>query len=251
MKAVKKFKKLLVKKRPELMEGIFGRASRFVQPPLSISKLGRSQSDDVDDRKPVEAALTSEGIHHDIAVSDSMKRLPEQIDQAEPSRPTKWAERLGLKAPKSHDESPPETHKEAGKGHAHNPLEDTLILGIGAGESDDTPLEQGEFSQVSESPGAVDINVYEKAYQEEIERLTKEKGDRKPTLYLTRRVEHIKELRNNDNIKDYFRSSGKMKSNLGFTALVEQAKAVCADEERMEKASVAPSGSSTKDDKKT
>jgi [calcium/calmodulin-dependent protein kinase] kinase len=238
MKAVRKFKKLLVKKRPELLEGIFGRASRFVQPPLSISSLGRSQSNDTDDRKPVEAALTSEGVHHDIPVSDSLKRLPEQMDMAEStSRPAKWAERLGLKTPKHQDEPPTAPRKETGKGQAHNPLEDTLILGIGAGESEDAPLEAGEFSKVSESPGAVDINVYEKAYQEEIERLMREKGDRKPTLYLTRRVENNKEIRSNEHITDYFHSSNTIRSNLGFRALVEQAKIISAEEDKDNEAS--------------
>jgi [calcium/calmodulin-dependent protein kinase] kinase len=254
MKAVRKFKKLLIKKRPELMEGIFGRASRFVQPPLSISNLGRSQSNDTDDRKPVEAALTSEGVHHDIPVSDTMKRLPEQMDMAEStSRPARWAERLGLKTPKHQDEPPPAPRQETGKGQAHNPLEDTLILGIGAGESDDTPLETGEFSLVSESPGAVDINVYEKAYQEEIERLTRERGDRKPTLFLTRRVEHNKEIRSNEHITDYFHSSNSIKSNLGFRALVEQAKNVSAEEDKNDEAAAAAASSSdsTVQDKKT
>jgi [calcium/calmodulin-dependent protein kinase] kinase len=253
MKAVRKFKKLLVKKRPELMEGIFGRASRFVQPPLSISNLGRSQSNDTDDRKPVEAALTSEGVHHDIAVSDSLKRLPEQMDMAEStSRSARWAERLGLKAPKHQDEPPAAPRRETGKGQAHNPLEDTLILGIGAGESEDAPLEPGEFSQVSESPGAVDINVYEKAYQEEIERLTRENRDRKPTLFLTRRVEHNKEIRSNEHITDYFHSSNTIKSNLGFRSLVEQAKSMSAEEDKGEKASSAATAamsSSTDQDK--
>jgi [calcium/calmodulin-dependent protein kinase] kinase len=257
MKAVKKFKKLLVKKRPELMEGIFGRASRFVQPPLSMSKLGpgRSHSNDIDDRKPVEAALASEGVHRKIPITDDLERLPEQMDMAEPSRPTRWAEKLGLKTPKTLEKPAtptPEPRQETGKGQAHNPLEDTLILGIGAGGDEDSPLEPGEFSQVSESPGAVDINVYEKAYQEEIDRLTREKGDRKPTLYLTRRVENNKEIRSNEHITDFFRSSGTIRSNLGFRNLVEQAKANVSEEEKTaDAAAIATTSSSMEEDGKT
>jgi [calcium/calmodulin-dependent protein kinase] kinase len=232
MKAVKKFKQLLVSKRPELMEGIFGRASRIVQPPLSM--LGRSKSDDVSDRKPVESALTSEGIHRDIAISDNLTRVPEQMELEEPSKPG-WAERLKSKLPKSREKSPapvpeePEqteaTAKPAnGKGQAHNPLEDTLILGIGTGETD-VPPDTGDVNFVSESPGAVDINVYEKAYQDEIDRITREKGGSKPRLYLTRRVEKIKEIRDNEHITDYLNTTGSIASNLGFKKLVEQAKA--------------------------
>jgi [calcium/calmodulin-dependent protein kinase] kinase len=230
MKAVKKFKQLLVRKRPELMEGIFGRASRIVQPPLSIHPLSRSRSTDTDDRRPVEGALTSEGVHRDIPVSGGMKRLPEHLDHVATfggtpaTKSSRWADRLKLSSRRKQEKpEEPAARKESGKGQAHNPLEDTLFLGVGAG-GEDTPLESGEFSAVSESPGAVDVNVYEKAYQEEIEKILANK-DTRPMLYLTRRVEGNKDIRDNEHITDYTRTSQGPTSILGFKKIAEEARA--------------------------
>jgi [calcium/calmodulin-dependent protein kinase] kinase len=88
-----------------------------------------------------------------------------------------------------------------GKGHAHDPLEDTLFLNIGTG-GDTEPSEDALF--VSESPSNVDINVYEAAYEEEVQRIIAQRKDqhRRPTLYLTRRVEDIKRIRDNDCVFD-------------------------------------------------
>ncbi|KKY17346.1 putative calcium calmodulin-dependent protein kinase kinase [Phaeomoniella chlamydospora] len=92
------------------------------------------------------------------------------------------------------------------RGHAHDPLEDQLYLFIGpstfAGvseheerrgsfmpDNDDVPV-------VSESPGAADIDIYETAYRDEIERIRarlqeegKDMEDMEPMVYLTRRVD--------------------------------------------------------------
>ena len=72
MKAVKRFKQMLFKRRPELMESIFGSTSRIVQPPMAMRQhsavLVRSRSEDTSDRRPIEGALTSEGIHRDIDI---------------------------------------------------------------------------------------------------------------------------------------------------------------------------------------
>jgi [calcium/calmodulin-dependent protein kinase] kinase len=87
-----------------------------------------------------------------------------------------------------------------GKGHAHDPLEDTLFLNIGTGE--DSASADTFF--VSESPSNVDINVYEAAYEEEVQRIIAARKDqhRRPTLYLTRRVEDIKRIRDSDCVFD-------------------------------------------------
>jgi [calcium/calmodulin-dependent protein kinase] kinase len=95
-----------------------------------------------------------------------------------------------------------------GKGHAHNPLEDTLFLNIGTGE--DFPPDPEDGCIVSESPSNVDINVYETAYEEEVQRIIAQRreqfannaANRRPTLYLTRRVENVKSIRDNDAIFD-------------------------------------------------
>ena len=68
VQAVKRFKQLLFRRRPERLDGILGSASRIVQPPLSMrpSALRKSKSQDTDNRKPVEGVLAAEGVHRDI-----------------------------------------------------------------------------------------------------------------------------------------------------------------------------------------
>lgn len=236
MKAVNKFKTLLHRRRPDLMEGIFGRASRIVQPPMQMETTPhpRAQSEETHMRRPVEAALTTEGVHRDIPISEDLSRLPKQIDTVATMDETpsglghpsdnKWAENLqaGSVSSSAGESQPIPTHRETGKGQAHNPLEDTLFLDIGTGESD-KPFVPGEFHIVSESPGAVDLDIYEKAYEEELENiLTKQ---RTPTIYLTRRVEGKREIRENKHITDHSRDPLSALSG-GFTSLAQKARAM-------------------------
>ncbi|KAK2765942.1 hypothetical protein FQN54_007457 [Arachnomyces sp. PD_36] len=56
----------------------------------------------------------------------------------------------------------------------------------------ETPIDTSSVPIVSESPGATDIDIYETAYTEEIERIRSRSRDShhpEPTMYLTRRVE--------------------------------------------------------------
>lgn len=74
-----------------------------------------------------------------------------------------------------------------GKGQAHNILEDQLYLNIGPGpEVGDGTQDGGQ--PVCESPPNADFNVYEKAYEREVEEIHRSRG-RRATVYLTRRVE--------------------------------------------------------------
>lgn len=92
------------------------------------------------------------------------------------------------------------------RGHARDPLQDHLYLYIGpstfSGVSNNadnraTLVADGEEEGVvivSESPGAADIDIYETAYRDEIERIrqrTKEEGkdEEETSVYLTRRVD--------------------------------------------------------------
>ncbi|KAF2086875.1 kinase-like protein, partial [Saccharata proteae CBS 121410] len=217
MKAVKRFKQLLFRKRPELMQGIFGQA-RIVQPPLSMRTFSgsrRTHSSDVVEKRPIESAITAEGVHRPIEITDKLTRPAEQTDNVAISLPrdkeaevSSQAVISGIRSPDPAEVSIPSTPKvaptvevhtarpEAGKGHAHDPTEDTLFLDISCGASDDTSLTAEHQHVVTESPGAVDMDVYEKAYQEEIERILQEQQEHKaPTLYLTRRVEGSKAVR--------------------------------------------------------
>jgi [calcium/calmodulin-dependent protein kinase] kinase len=206
MKAVKRFKKLLFRKRPELMDGLFGRASRIVAPPGSIeTKHRRTRSSDADDRKPMEGVLAAEGIHHDIVVSDDMVCSPGEMDEPKENpihevvehedHPDKDAQQDSVDRALS-----PPPHK----GHAQDPLSETTYLGIGTGHHTPAPQTSEEDSGppthvVCESPGAVDSNFFEEAYQEEMQRIHTRRG-REPTIYLTRRVEHNEDIAGHESV---------------------------------------------------
>lgn len=86
------------------------------------------------------------------------------------------------------------------RGHAHDPLEDHLYLYIGpstfSGTSShpdaDTSFNADEdMPIISESPGAADVDIYETAYRDEIERIMAraKEQNKEPDVYLTRRVD--------------------------------------------------------------
>lgn len=94
------------------------------------------------------------------------------------------------------------TFDDAGhRGHAHDPLEDQLYLFIGpstfAGRSSNTDRrpsfvpDDDDVPIVSESPGAADIDIYETAYRDEIERIRyrAKVEEPEPTVFLNRRVD--------------------------------------------------------------
>ena len=223
MKAVKKFKQVIAKKRPPRMEGILGRDARFVQPPLSMDasekrSLHKSRSVDTHDRRNLEQALVTEGVHRelnaelgvsppnrsDAAVAFIPSTPPKtKADHAsnssdhDPSNPTSPKRNLDAnprdhRPPTSAQTWPP--GREYHKGHAHNPLEDQLYVGVGAGSDfdPDPPV-------VSESPPAADIDIYETAYHEQVERIRARQG-RAATLFLTRRVDMKPEYKEDENM---------------------------------------------------
>ncbi|KAJ4367148.1 hypothetical protein N0V83_007678 [Neocucurbitaria cava] len=232
------------KRRPERIESILGSASRIVQPPLSMrpSVMRKSKSQDTHDRRPIESALTTEGVHHEIQIDDKNRKMPQTMDEMAYIKSGFRTDSLGVRpSPKpaaksspdtrhspsfdggkvvhdnmSHrpEKSPPSTSSNTlagsvpstpiGKGHAHNPLEDLLYLSIGTGEDSAAPE---DTYIVSESPSNADLNVYETAYEEEVQRIINQRKDqynnnRRPTLYLTRRVENLRSIRDNDCIFD-------------------------------------------------
>lgn len=205
------------------------------------SVLRKSKSQDTDDRRPVEGALTTEGVHHEIKIDDKGRKLPHGNSEMAHSKPSFRQEIMAKRNPSkgavtgsptsqqspglndgkvvhesmSFRPSPSQTTSlpglqipsgpstpTIGKGHAHNPLEDTLFLQIGTGE--DCPPPSDDNYIVSESPSNVELNVYEAAYEEEVQRIIDTRKDqyRRPTLYLTRRVDHVKSIRDNDCIFD-------------------------------------------------
>lgn len=256
---MKRFKQLLFRRKPERLDKILGSASHIVQPPLSIrpSALRKSKSQDTDNRRPVEGALAAEGVHrtidsHDRRFSESsnVKWLTIAIGFREEAfaatQPAKRSTITRTNAPSSlsptdatiiHDkmsQRPTATHSIStpnmlgsgpstpiGKGHAHDPLEDTLFLNIGTGEQSAS----ADTFFVSESPSNVDINVYETAYEEEVQRIINQRKDqhRSPTLYLTRRVEDIKRIRDSDCVFDEGKDIGRGLKG-GFKEFVKKTK---------------------------
>ncbi|KAF2756174.1 kinase-like protein [Pseudovirgaria hyperparasitica] len=278
MRAVKRFKELLFRKRPDLLEGILGSASRIVQPPLSMrpSKLKSSHSLAAGDGRPVERVLTTEGVTGDIPIPDNLEDL-EQLSQrnhkegitavdgkstpestasidtaipaasrkASPATPkamsplssvTSVSPRgIGLK----HTQSAPaelalaedivQRRDLTGKGHAHDPLEDQLFLDIGI-SADHNPSAEDNVHIVAESPSAIEMNVYEKAYEEEVRSIVEQRG-RSATLYLTRRVEDSPTIRNMQHIfQDASSTAAGMKAvglesgRIGMAKLMEKAR---------------------------
>lgn len=91
--------------------------------------------------------------------------------------------------------------EDGGKGHAQDVGEQSpLFLGIGTGARDDFAMDKATPDVVSDSPTAVDFNVYDRAYETAIEKITAaQNSSRKPTMYLTKFVnekEHFKKLEN-------------------------------------------------------
>lgn len=280
MRAVKRFKKLLHRKRPELMEGIFGRASRIVSPPQSFSDPPshhhKARSIDTEDRRPIAGALAAEGIHYDQMITDDARRLPQGMDRlavfVSPEDLKTQRAPIWLPSPKSsqsssgssehrqssgrqkqqqetaaHHPAPRRTgishDREHAKGHAHDPLSDTLFLDIGTGDDPNPSMvpdgaEDGAGIEhvISESPGAVDIDVYEVAYQEEMKRILEKRG-KSATMYLTRRVEGNRDIREHESIISGRRATTDGDGSLGgFAGLVKKAKEnVAAREEKAEK----------------
>lgn len=235
-KAVKRFKGLLKRRRPELMDGILGHSSRFVAPPAALGtgySFHHSRSQDTFNRRPIEGVLAAEGVHHEMHVNESDVVTPHS---AEPTPALSRAPTESLGSPHTstsrHQSQSPSLHQtgsrnfspdDSGRGHAHDPLLDTLFLSVGAGPS---ASEEPEPGTVCESPGAVEENIYERAYEEEMERIISQRG-KSATMYLSRRVDHKHELRQKEGVVDFRRTTTG--SGGGFASLVRRAAETAKD----------------------
>ncbi|CAK3837654.1 Ca2+ calmodulin-dependent kinase [Lecanosticta acicola] len=248
MKAVKRFKDLLARRRPQFMDGIFGRDTRIVAPPHTLH--GSSRSADSADRRPIETVLTTEGVHRDmnqeiLKATHAMDRrristdhisgpdypkesLMNSPEQLKPEIDSPRADSFPTRA----QTLPVDEHA---KGHAHDPLQDRLFLHIGAGaDNPHSGTDESGDPIVSESPGGVEDDIYESAYQEEIKRILEEREN--ANIHLTRRVEHIESLRKHPNIvsgplNDALNLAGSTARRMdnrirtgGFAALVRDAR---------------------------
>jgi len=232
VKAVGKFKALTAGKRPPVMSSILGDndQGRFSLPPAQLSKnhsttpgMERSKSLNADDRKATETALVAEGVHRDLVAKYTSEDQP-QGNKRKPlnklAMPAIRAEsdeednvalaRLAITLDKMTGEAnlPPfrssvshaRTTDDIGRrGHARDPLEEQLYLRIGPSTFSGHSISENESDSfgddiymVSESPGAADVDIYETAYRDEIERIlaqAQQQEEVEPQVYLTRRVD--------------------------------------------------------------
>lgn len=247
MKAVKKFKSILSRnKRPSGMDAILGKDTRIVQPPLSMSRsekpplYHKTRSVDTHDRRPLEQALTTEGVHRDVDLESYDKPILDREDTAvtySPSTPTKRASDYDPTGPPTSpanhkrtlnahpkDHRPPGHFATApmpidhhGKGQAHDPLSDHLYLALGPSGNSAPPSPPA----VSESPPAADVDIYETAYHMELERIRAAQG-RSATLFLTRRVEGMEQYQNDEYLVRG--QTDGSRPNSGFAKVLEQAR---------------------------
>lgn len=223
VKATKRFKSILSLHRGRLFDGIFGR-EKVVAPPQTL----RSHSQDTHDRVAVDKILVTSGIHRDYNADDGIEKSPADFDKltlqrspelldsdsvirGEDESRGRYLQRMetGSHRPSVDDPQQPAPRASTfpldghhAKGQAHDPLEDMLFLNIGDNpEASDHPPSDAEYFIVSESPPAVEMNIYEQAYQDEMQRILERRG-REPSMYLNRRVEHRDDFRSLSTIKD-------------------------------------------------
>lgn len=183
MRAISNFKALLSSR------------SRFNSPRLSLSPADATAAPSrprhkpkpsMDEQELAELKRQNEG----HAVRLLKERVQVLKTRATGALPVPLAARLdSLKRPRG-DDSPDEPERssssDSGREHGETPLQSAPpVLGIGTGSSD---FMHGHNSApppmvVADSPTAVDFNVYDRAYEEEIARI-KETGGR-PSVYLT------------------------------------------------------------------
>jgi [calcium/calmodulin-dependent protein kinase] kinase len=253
IRAVRRFKSLLWKKRPDLFKSMLGSNVRIVQPPDPIGKshdmgLQKSRSFDLDDRRAIEGALVVEGVHREpnsptfndtkpvidrfdsvVMISDADREKSQEHSQS-PRKHVGHRHITGDEVPELHSVALnlQDATTRGEKGHAHDPMGETpLYLGVGGG------LEvEADGEEIAESPTAAEFNIYDTAYANEVARIREAQGT-KATVYLTRRVDHKREFKADEHMLGLRASPGGARE--GFRALVEEAKGKKAEVQAMAK----------------
>nr|ABW82711.1 calcium/calmodulin-dependent protein kinase [Botrytis cinerea] len=240
MKAVKKFKSKMEQRRPNSISETLGKGIRVQHPSMGMaeqkeSALHRSKSSDLEDRRLVEAALAAEGVHHDgtYPSADGPRTMASRMDSSttivvdeEPIGKVQSHSTAKINSHNSIEKRPEFREQQSGdKGHAHDPLdEQPLYLGIGAGVGqDDDSLNEPVQELIAESPTAADFNIYDTAYQQEVDRIRAVQGHA-ATVYLTRRVDHKSEYKADRymiNLPNHTEMKGRIRE--GWKGLVDRA----------------------------
>nr|OQO24751.1 hypothetical protein B0A51_14032 [Rachicladosporium sp. CCFEE 5018] len=231
---VKRFMALLARKRPHVLDGVFGRDSRSVQPPYLLRPRIRgdaapARSLDARGRKPIGGELTVEGLRRTVPLDDEMDKPPrgmtDLVKGASPSDEAlqrQWSsraaeadnnDRLDKRPecnPADHRSGPRSTASRAftfpaednAKCQAHDPLPFTAFLSIGADAEQPNGHGSPDHPVVSENPSAVGMNIYEQAYQDEMKRISEAHGQQS-AMYFSRRVERSEILKKTAVILDH------------------------------------------------
>lgn len=187
------------------MEGILGRASRMVAPPLTMSynagsdlkgKLKRHFSGEAGH---FETPVPSSGVYRAADVRKEEDSISDRLKKTGISSRSKKEPRHSEPAP----EPPPDinsrmqkaskhTFDESAKGHAHDVTKDRLFVDVGQGpcnkdEEQAPPEDHHHDYVVSESPTQTDESVFETAYQREVESI--QNSGRASTIFSTRRID--------------------------------------------------------------
>ncbi|KAL9055957.1 MAG: hypothetical protein Q9162_003253 [Coniocarpon cinnabarinum] len=199
MKAAKRFKGLIERNRPHLMDSILGSASRIVKPPLNMfssdfhvhHSKSKPRAASEKDLEVAKRALNQQGDSKSAELITKLNSLPDKIKSAitQPLDNSPELPESPNVLRKVQTEPPdPEAHV---RGHAHNPLEDSIYLGVGRGPSNVDGVQDDMVLSpqvVCESPPNFEMNVFEEAYEKEVNDIYKNQG-RSATVYLTRRVQ--------------------------------------------------------------
>lgn len=238
MKAVQKFKTLVEsrRRRPGALAGALGKGLQAFHHTGSTdgesdfaklkNKLHRSRSTDLADRAHAETALATEGVHlRDTTREISSSPIQGKADGSQANDEVPTHARHSLDSGDASSFHPPKLAKEDSgeKGHAHNPLdEQPLFLGIGPGGQDF--LEAPPQDIIAESPTAAEFNIYDTAYQQEVERIRAAQGHT-ATVYLTRRVDEKKEYKADENMIEVPKAGDDVGgAREGFKGLLDKAR---------------------------
>lgn len=228
MKAVQRFKRLVDPAKSSGLHSILGQEheSHFVQPPQEMDPDESLDALNAYKRVRREEDFVNKGSRPQ-ATSRERGRSPKRAGSGGVLSTHGSSSRGATPALRSSRDDTPSTKRsisEGTRGHARDPLEeehpylfigpstftgeltdplgdgvisgpDTSIDGIPAFPNTLPPVDPNAVPIVSESPGASEIDIYETAYREEIERIKRRNMARRDTVtkvYLTRRVENKK-----------------------------------------------------------